>query len=129
MLASWSVTSVIGVATLRRRPMACRLRNARSLLGLILLPTVLLGSAQSRGVQSAEQFSRVDRDRAGFDQPLLSIAGDVVVIMVEAAFGNGVRRGEGVQLVEGCVTDQVCPHPAVGGPARRVDQYGHALRV
>ena len=47
-----------------------------------------------------------------------AVGGDVVVVAVEAAAGGAEQLGEGVQLGEGDVADQVRPEPAVGGPSR-----------
>lgn len=62
---------------------------------------------------------------AGGDEAGESIARHVVVIEVERASRNAVRRSEGVQLIQIGVGDQVCPQPAVRGPARVIDKDRH----
>src|SRR5690606_5140443 len=53
---------------------------------------------------------------------------DVVVVVVEGPGGQPGGLGEGMQLVEAGVGDQVGEPGAVRRPARRVDQDGQAQR-
>ena len=56
-------------------------------------------------------------------------SGHVVVVALEAAFGDAGRAGEGVQLLEGLVADEVAPEPATAGPGRLVHENGHDQRA
>lgn len=89
------------------------------------MPTLASGDPQARGDQPPHERMAVDMLRAGGDEPLEGLFGDVVMVEVEAATRDAVGRGEGVELVETGVADQVRPQAAVRRPARVVDQDGH----
>ncbi len=60
---------------------------------------VPLGSPQTRRTDPAEQLPGVDRHGPGVDQHLVALAGNVVVVVVEAAFRDAVGRREVVQFL------------------------------
>ena len=82
------------------------------------------GHAQSRRDQPADELVAVDVHGAGGDEPGVRLVGHVVVIAIESAARDAVRRGERVQLVEVAVADQMRPQPAVRGPQR-----GSSMRI
>ena len=59
---------------------------------------------------------------AGGDQTPVRLIGHVVVVAIEAAARDAVRRGERVELLQARVAHKVRPQPAVCRPARIVDQ-------
>ena len=59
------------------------------------------------------------------DEALMRFVRDVVVVEIESASGDAVRRRERVQLVQVVVAHQMSPQPAVGRPPRIVDQDAH----
>jgi hypothetical protein len=61
----------------------------------------------------------------GGDQAGVRLIGHVVVVSVESATGNPIRGGEGVELVQIGITDEMSPQAAVRRPQRIVDQDRH----
>src|SRR5690606_32595205 len=62
----------------------------------------------------------------GGDDRVAPFRGHVVVVALEGAGRDPGAAGEGVQLLERDVADDVAPEPAVGGPDRGVDPDRHA---
>lgn len=62
---------------------------------------------------------------SGGDEAGVGFFGHVVVVMVEAAAGDAVAKGERVQLRQIAVAHQVGPQPAVRRPQRIVDEDRH----
>jgi len=67
----------------------------------------------------------VDVLGAGGDQSRMGFFRHVIVIAVEAAARNSVRRCEVVELLQRAIAHQVRPKSVVRGPPRVVDQDPH----
>ena len=80
---------------------------------------------QARGDEPAHQLVAAHVLSSRRDESRVGLVGHVVVVEIEAAAGDAVRRGEGVQLLEVGVADQVRPEAAMRRPARIVDQDRH----
>ena len=67
----------------------------------------MFGAAQAAIAQERGDLPGGRHPRAQPPGPEESIGGDVVVVSIEGAPGDAEQFGEGVQLGEGDVTDQV----------------------
>ncbi len=86
---------------------------------------VACADAEPGGTQPSDELARADELGPEREELLVALGRHVVVVQVEAPRGDPRGRGEGVELLERAVADQVPPDPAVAGPQRRVDEHGH----
>src|SRR6478609_2798989 len=90
----------------------CWLRPPEVTRGRWRSAAVAFGPAEPGRTDPAQQLPGVDGHGAGRNQQLVAVAGNVVVVVVEAALGNAIGPRERVQLGVGYVADQVRPDPA-----------------
>ena len=62
------------------------------------MASVAFRTAQPGSADPAQEFPRIDRHRTGVDQQLIALTRYVVVVVVEPAFRDPVRGGEGMQF-------------------------------
>ena len=80
---------------------------------------------QTRVAQRVDQFAGGYPSRPARHQAIDGIFGHVVVIEVEPAPGDTVRRRERVKFGQIVVAHEVSPETTMRWPPRRVDQDGH----
>lgn len=86
----------------------------------------LIGSqAQTRGTEQPDHLTRWCRNRTGLDHLCVVLGRDVVVVAVESLARDPLCGGEGMQLLEALVADEVRPDPSVGLPHGFVDAHRH----
>src|SRR5690606_39054695 len=112
---------VSGSGTVVPAPERCRSATSARASGA----AVAGGDAQAGGAQAADELAGVDLDGAELDEARDELGRHVVVVEVERARRELGACGEGVELVERGVADEVAPEPAVAGPHRGVDEHGH----
>ena len=82
---------------------------------------------QSAGDKDADQAAAVHGHRAGGHELAVPVGGNIVVVAVEGPGADAAAAGEGVQLLQAGVRDQVGEEGAVRRPHRRVDvDHGRA---
>ena len=90
------------------------------------LATLACRDPKARVAQRVHEFASGHVPRACRDEALDGLLGHVVVVAIESTPRDVLRRGEGVQLGQIVVADEVRPESSVGWPPRRVDQDGHS---
>lgn len=86
----------------------------------------LVGSQpQTRGAEQSDHLARRCRNRTGLDHLCVVLGRDVVVVAVESLARDPLCGGEGMQLLEALVADEVRPDPSVGLPPGLVDAHRH----
>ena len=93
------------------------------------LVALALAHPQPGALEAQQQGARVGRLRARGDGSGIPLLGNVVMVALEPTSGDAQLPGEGVQLLEAGVTDQVGPPTAVRMPRGWVDEQGHSATV
>lgn len=98
---------------------------------IIELPFVECGWAepQSSELQTTHELATVAHDRSQFDRNLPRVDVDVVVIALEADSATTELSGEGMQLVEMTVGDQVTPGRVAPTPPSLINENRHQITV
>lgn len=86
-------------------------------------------SAESRTPQRSNDIPTGDGSRAEINRLGVPLRREVVVVLVERAFGQTEHASECVQLGQRHIADQVCPQPPPKGPHRRIHENCHPLSL
>jgi hypothetical protein len=91
--------------------------------------SLALRHAQAAVPQTLDKLPHGNRLRSGGDQPVIEPLWHVVVVEIESAAGDSLALGEGMQLLQRAVTDEMRPEHIVGWPPRLVYQYQVILQA